>query len=1120
VTSPGRGFDPSSSAGQVTVTGMMAAADLRRGDVVAGRYRVERLLGMGGMGVVYLAHDEELDIDIALKLLRPELASRPEAFERFRQELLLARQVSSPHVVRIHDLVRHGQTWLISMDYVPGQSLEQLLDTEGPLSPDRAIDLTRQLALGLAAAHHRGVVHRDLKPANVLLAADGAACITDFGVARSAGSTGMTGSGVIIGTPEYLSPEQARAETLDGRSDLYALGLILHEMLTGTLPFRGGTPAEMLAQRIVRDPPLVDSVRPDVPAFAVQLCARLLELRIARRFQSADDVVRAIDQRHVPGLRPPQRRGLVIATVAMVAGVAGAVGWTLWRATPSSSETIQATADANSVDLVPLPLALAGGDGADADLAAGIGRRLADSLADAPALRSADPLRVSRALTELGYDADAAQRNRGRVLDVLKGRRVLEGAVARDERGVIVTLALRDAEATASAWTAQSDPADDAGLPAALAALQQRLHDVLEIDDGATPWPSTDDVRIIGRYQREAPDTRALDEAIAAARTSVDPTLWWSLQESLDRNGRTSDAVSVARMASDALASDSSMPARRARAYALVLLGQHAQAIETLAPMIADVPGDHPLRVLQARAHGEDGAYDDAQRLLLAVSNEDPRNIDAWYLLGKYSIQAGDAKRAVDDYLVRAQVLANRLGDRRMQADVSNALGIGYRRLGQMEPAGDQLEAAVRQRGALGDARGQAASLRNLATVRSMQGRFDDASQALDGARTIIEPLGDAVALADLANDAGVLEEERGDHRAALVFYRDALRLRQSQDDARLIGESLVNVGFAYYQIGEFDNAQTYWQQAANTYGSIDDRTGVVHATQSLGLAEIARGDWAAARRSLEGSLAESEALQMAEERTISLAGLAELDRLEGRIDDALRFSASALAEFQRREDPRGIVEMQLLRSATFCDVGDWDSATNALDGLAVDTIANGEQASLMAWRLGEIALGHGRAAEAITLADDAIARAQQAHAHGAELSAHVLRARALAMLDRSTEAARELAHVEDGFERHASVPVRLLLAEAELVAMPAASAATYREARTLLARLPSYGRAFALHAAGAAVLQRNGSDGVDGARLAARESYSLMKDRTPVDQHPALAKLAVLAGIDTDASP
>ena len=209
-----------------------------------GQYCLTAKIGEGGMGVVYRARDLSLDIDVALKLLRPELARKPDAFERFRRELLLARQVSSPHVVRIHDIAEAGGRWFISMDYIDGESLEGYRDRVGKVPLDGALAITRGLLEGLVAAHQRGVIHRDLKPANVLLDKDGHAYITDFGVARSLGATGMTQSGIIVGTPEYLSPEQARGDPAGARSDLYTTGLILYEMLTGALPFAGGTPAE------------------------------------------------------------------------------------------------------------------------------------------------------------------------------------------------------------------------------------------------------------------------------------------------------------------------------------------------------------------------------------------------------------------------------------------------------------------------------------------------------------------------------------------------------------------------------------------------------------------------------------------------------------------------------------------------------------------------------------------------------------------------------------------------------------------------------------------------------------------------------------------------------------
>src|SRR5688500_735544 len=148
MTAPDRG---TGGGGAATITGMFAGAELTAGEIVAGRFRIEGLIGIGGMGVVYRAYDQQLGVDVALKLLRPELASRPEAFTRFRQEILLARQVSSPHVVRIHDLVADGARWLISMDFVPGASLEKVLDDQGRLGFDDTIKIARQLALGLAA---------------------------------------------------------------------------------------------------------------------------------------------------------------------------------------------------------------------------------------------------------------------------------------------------------------------------------------------------------------------------------------------------------------------------------------------------------------------------------------------------------------------------------------------------------------------------------------------------------------------------------------------------------------------------------------------------------------------------------------------------------------------------------------------------------------------------------------------------------------------------------------------------------------------------------------------------------------------------------------------------------
>jgi len=599
-----------------------------------------------------------------------------------------------------------------------------------------------------------------------------------------------------------------------------------------------------------------------------------------------------------------------------------------------------------------------------------------------------------------------------------------------------------------------------------------------------------------------------------SAEHAASPALWWSIEDELDRSGRVADLSSVARQAKDALASQQSPDAIRARAYALVLLGENEEAVKVLEPRVAGSPDDHPARVLLARAKSEIGDYEDANKILQAVVAEDPRNEDAWFALGKYTIMAGDSKRAVDDYLARTQILANRLDDARMKANVTHALGIGYQNLGQLDVAATTFEQAILARKAIGDTRGVAVSLRNLSTVRAVQGDFKGAQAALDEARTLLEPLGDNAALADLANDEGVLKEERGDYRGALDSYRSALAIYQTIGNARQVGSSLLNVGFAYYQVGEFDNAEVYWNQAASTYAKANDHVGIVRAKQSLGLAETARGNFKLARDVLEDSLRHAEELQMAEERSISLANLADLDRTEGKISAALDHAKRAFDQFKERDDSRGTVEMQLLESAALRDAGDWDAADAAIADLDVDQVGNSEQAALLLWRQAEIALGRGNADDALAKSGKAIAAAQDAHSYGTELSARLTRARALHAQHKSADAAKELASTRADLAKYASTPLRLTLAEAALEINGADALPDYRAARAELARLPSYGRAFEIHALAAALLHAQGGDAELEASSAAKAAYDDLARNVPAAQQPALAKLAAAYGL------
>jgi serine/threonine protein kinase len=282
-----------------TATFQTPSKGLERGTTFARRFEIIEEIGKGGMGTVYKAYDSKIREIVALKLLKPEIASDVEIIERFRNELKLARQVSHRHVCRMYDL---GEEWLsiyISMEYVPGEDLKSFIRRSGHLNETKALGLARQILEGLVEAHRLGVIHRDLKPQNIMIDREGNAKIMDFGIARSLHTKGVTGTGVIIGTPEYMAPEQAEGRDIDHRVDLYALGAILFEMVTGRVPFEGETPLSIVLKHRSEPPADPQTLNAQVSTELSRIILKCLEKRREDRFQTAAealDAVAAIEQ--------------------------------------------------------------------------------------------------------------------------------------------------------------------------------------------------------------------------------------------------------------------------------------------------------------------------------------------------------------------------------------------------------------------------------------------------------------------------------------------------------------------------------------------------------------------------------------------------------------------------------------------------------------------------------------------------------------------------------------------------------------------------------------------------------------------------------------------------------
>jgi eukaryotic-like serine/threonine-protein kinase len=291
------------------------------GTVVDGRYRAVSRLGSGGMADVYLAQDTLLGRQVALKLLHHRFAEDQEFVERFRREASSAAGLSHPNVVSVYDRGEWDGTYYIAMEYLPGRSLKAVVREHGPLESNDAIDITIQILLALRFAHRRGIIHRDIKPHNVILDEEGRAKVTDFGIAR-AGASDMTMTGSIMGTAQYLSPEQAQGHAVSETSDLYAVGVVLYELLTGSVPFEGESAVTIALKQVSAQPIPPSHRNPAVGPALDAVVMRALAKDPAGRFASADELIAALQQARV-GIAPaPPPAGVGLAPTAVVAPLA------------------------------------------------------------------------------------------------------------------------------------------------------------------------------------------------------------------------------------------------------------------------------------------------------------------------------------------------------------------------------------------------------------------------------------------------------------------------------------------------------------------------------------------------------------------------------------------------------------------------------------------------------------------------------------------------------------------------------------------------------------------------------------------------------------------------------
>ncbi len=1078
----------------LTRTHLDSGRRLARGAILAGRYRVEELVGVGGMGMVYRVRDRQLDLDVALKVLRPEYSSEAQIVERFRRELVLARQVSHRNVVRIHDIGADGDLQFITMDFVPGRSLRKLLAEEGRLAPARVVALARELAQALESAHLEGVVHRDLKPSNVMIDDGGRAYITDFGVARSLTEAGLTHTGAVVGTPDYLSPEQARGEKVGAPSDFFALGIILFECLAGELPFGGGTYAEILAQRMAGARRTLAELGVEAPRGLVAVIDRCLESDPGRRYKSASELLADLEDPERAPSRPGRRR----LAVGVAAGLAVAAA-ALWLAGDrlrlvGARDDAGASAAASRTatrSLAVLPLADETGSAEMAWTSRGVAEMLASTLAESPALRVVDSARVFRTLEDLRMTPESwTETSISQLAELFEADRLVVGKVRSTENGLRVDARLVARGAAGEEIALQLEPrvaaaADIGGLVAALRG------DILERMDVAEPRapPPAPATAEAARAYSQGVSLLAQGDAVSALpvlerAVAADPGFagaWLRLSKAREALGFFAEAQAAADRAVEAVGQGTGRLGYEARAQQAMLRGDTRRAEEILRELVERYPNDIESALALADAYGGSGKLPEATALLEQATGRDPGHPRAWYLLAKYSILAGSSRKAVDEYLVRALVLQNKARNEQGKADVLNAFGVAYRELGDLEQAQENYAQAARIREAIGDRRGYATTLRNLSMIDTLRGGFDAAEAKLQEGLAILTEIGDLAGAADFRNDLGVLEEERGRYREALSHYRAALAERRDLGDKLTIALSLNNVGYAYFLLGEFDNASVYWQQALDLNREIGNREGIAVTIQSIGQLQLTRGEWDQALASYLEALEISRAEEFGSPIAVSLGNLARIAQYQGRYSAALSSFAEAIGILAELQHIRGETEFILGRAEVLLEVGRWEDAGRELELAASRLAETGIREQLAEEQRLRAALARaaGDARRAAAGLDAALAEAKASDSAVATLRVRI--DRALGRLDsRPAEARGELEAVLAEAEAREDALLALRAGEGVARARLAAGdlAGAERQVRDTLrraGRAGTYARTFHLRFLLADALRRAG---------------------------------------------
>ena len=1029
---------------------------IQPGTLFAGRYEVIRLLGQGGMGTVYQAKDRELDRLVALKIIRPELARRPEILQRFKQELILARQVTHRNVIRIFDLGEAEGIKFITMAYVEGQDLKTIMTERSKVNVEESVRIIQQVCLALEAAHAEGVVHRDLKPQNIMVDKQGRAYVMDFGIARSVELGGGTQTGELMGTPEYMSPEQVQGRKVDARSDLFTLGIIFYELLTGKMPYVADTALGTMYKRTQERAAPPSQLDPSVPHFLSDVVGKCLEIEPQRRYQSAREILHDLETWQLgtsrralnPVVRwwrygPPYQKRAAMLLPVVVLAVTGFIFLKNLRFFNKSS------APYPQVSLAILPFRNASRDPAMDWLGPSLAEMLATDVGQSSSLRTVSAERIHQILRDLRLPANSEfdPGTLRRLAEFSSAETMVWGQYAKVGEQIRIDATLEDVKrqrALPLKVTASTEKEVLQAVQRLAQLIQQNLalsSDVLKELRAKSFGPLSQSLSAL-RYYGEGLELARQGNPVEAAKRfeasiNADPDFalaYSRLGQTYSSLGYDDKAEQFSRKALDL---SDKLPAEQRyliEANYAEVNNDNRKAIESYENLAKVSPDNVDVHFRLGQLYQKTGVFDKARDEYAKILTRDPKHVDALLEAGRIEIRRNPQGSL--DYLNRALSLAVELDNADAKARILNTIGVAYKQLNKPEEAlrYDQESLAIQQR--LGQKRGIAVTLGEIARVQAGLGKTAEAHRGYQEALQLQREIGDkkglGVTLINLGefykaheqyedalqaykeslqiqrdvgnennqslclNNIGNVYLAKGQFSDALTYYERALELRNKAKIPSQIGETLHNLAEASLKLGEYDQSLDYHLRALELFRSSSDKRGAAIQLYSMGTIFEYQGRYGAALKSKEEALKTFRDLQ---ERSLWMAEILggyghSLSQI-GRYDEAQKSLDEALSLARQLQNKTKIAQTLNFQGDTFFYRGDLKSAANLFSQALAATSGTTEHEVILLSKL--------------NLAKNAV---KEGHPHTgvASLKALIREADGLGLKYLSTEASLELA--------------------------------------------------------------------------------------------------------------